>query len=212
MSGIRRKRWAFWVLVAIVVAIATPVIPANKAKGTDEKTETRTSARESFTEWGRATRTVVPPTDEGVWDGTWYYVSRDFIIALWMKTENGKPVAKLQYSSLSSSENFVTDWDGKAEYDYRQAKGKFALDFERRDKDVIEGTWDWTLDVGKSQRIQEGDYRLYRTGDGRFMVMEFVNFERRIQKPGADEVAQADPAWTFKKASKRLVLWDELPF
>ena len=66
--------------------------------------------------------------------------------------------------------------------------------------------------IGGSARIQEGDYTLYRAGDGRAMVLDFSSFEQRIEKPGPDEVATGDPSWTFKKASKRHVLWDELPF
>jgi hypothetical protein len=53
---------------------------------------------------------------------------------------------------------------------------------------------------------------MYRTGDGRFFVMEFDKLERVINLGEEEKVLSSSPSWTFRKASKRLVLWDELPF
>jgi len=167
---------------------------------------------ERFSDWGRETHSVPTPSNVGVWDGTWFYVNRDVRLALWIKTETGKPRVKLRYTSMNSGEGFETDWNGKADYEVRDANGSFTLGIERRDADLIEGRWEWLLTAGRSVRLEEGDYRIYRTGDGRFMAFTFDAFTKTIRSGGKDEVYKGPLSWTFRKASKRLVRWDELPF
>lgn len=169
------------------------------------------SPNEQFTDWGRVTHTVPVASSEGVWDGTWIYVNRDRQIALWFKTEGGAPKVKLRYLDLSSGEGFETDWEGKSEYEVRQSKGRFSLGPTRRDAARIEGHWDWVLEAGKGARIEVGDYHMYRTGDGRYLAMNFEELERTVHGSN-DRVYTGSVSLTFIKVSKRLVLWDELPF
>jgi hypothetical protein len=42
--------------------------------------------------------------------------------------------------------------------------------------------------------------------------MEFDNLERVISRGENERVFSSSPSWSFRKASKRLALWDELPF
>ncbi|HXV75232.1 MAG TPA: hypothetical protein VD788_02865 [Candidatus Polarisedimenticolaceae bacterium] len=206
MPGRRHRRV---VPLLLVLTVATGLGPRAEPPADPPQTK----PQETFTEWGRSTRTVVPPTEAGVWDGTWYYVSRDALIVLWMRTVEDQPQVKLQYRNQGTGEGFVTDWEGNADYRFREAEARFRLNVDRRDPYVITGRWDWQLDSGKGRRIEEGDYSIYRTGDGRFLVVDFADFSRRLESSaGPDRVAASTPSWTFTKASKRLVLWDELPF
>ena len=169
------------------------------------------STQEQFTDWGRATHTVPVASGEGNWDGTWFYVSRDRRMALWIKTENGVPQVKLRYQSLASTEGFETDWDGNASYEVLEAQGKFSLGIKKRDADLIEGHWDWQLAKGKGTRIEIGDFRMFRTGDGRYLAMSFDDLRRHVRGSQEKEYGSS-VSLTFIKVSKRLALWDELPF
>ena len=172
----------------------------------------KTSPDERFTDWGRETHTVPVASNQGVWDGTWFYVNRDVRLAMWIKTEAGTPQVKLRYNSMNTGEGFETDWSGKADYQVRDAVAKFDLGLARRDADVIEGHWEWALKAGSSLRLEEGDYRMYRAGDGRFLALVIDSLTKTLRSGGKDEVYKVPLSWTFRKASKRLVLWDELPF
>jgi len=166
---------------------------------------------ERFTDWGRVTHSVPVASSEGDWDGTWFYVSLDRRMAIWIKTENGVPQVKLHYQSLASTEVFETDWDGNATYDVHEAKGKFSLGLKKREADVIEGHWDWELAVGKGTRVEWGDYRMYRTGDGRYMALSFDDLRHHV-RGGQEKEYGGAVSFTFIKVAKRLALWDELPF
>jgi len=168
--------------------------------------------KESFTDWGRVSRTVIEPSNAGVWDGTWFYVNRDSRLVMWIKTEDGVPQVKVQYRSTASSEGFISDWSGNSSYQLSQANGKFSMNIKNRDANVIEGRWDWSLEGKDSFRIEQGDYRMYRTGDGRFFVLDFSEYSKSLSGRKGERLYETQPSWTFQKASKRLVLWDELPF
>jgi len=193
----------------VVLIGALLALPAQEERQSDK--DKKKTSREFMTEYGRAARSSPEPTDAGVWDGTWYYVNRDIRVAIWLKTEKGKPKIKLRYAGSATLEGFITDWDGTAEYEFREKPGTFSLNIKKRDKDRIVGRWEWKLQLGKNARIEEGDYTLFRTGDGRFMVLEFDEYVRTLRTSKGDRVYRTHPAWTFRKASKRLVLWDELP-
>lgn len=178
-----------------------------------QQTEQPASDRtETFTEYGRTARKVIAPSNAGTWDGTWMYVNRDARMVMWIKSEDGAPQVKFQYLSTSSSEGFATDWTAEAEYTMPLAQGRFSMNVKKRDANVIEGHWDWHLDAEKSSRTEEGDYRMYRTGDGRFFVMDFTDYHKTLVGTRGERVFTTHPSWTFQKVSKRLVLWDELPF
>ena len=170
------------------------------------------SKDDRYSDWGRESHTVPAATGAGVWDGTWFYVNRDEHVALWIKTEGGAPQVKMRYSSLNSGEGFETDWDGRADYQVRDANATFNLGLKRRDADLIEGHWEWGLKAGSALRLEEGDYRMYRAGDGRFLALVFDSLTKTLRSGGKDETYKIPLSWTFRKASKRLVLWDELPF
>ena len=54
---------------------------------------------------------IAERTDAGDWDGTWWYVSRDAKMALWIRTVDGVPELRFQYASKNAPEGFVTDWN-----------------------------------------------------------------------------------------------------
>jgi hypothetical protein len=158
---------------------------------------------------------VVPVerTDRGVWDGTWFYTNRDFRMVLWLRTDQGAPTAKLQFLSTTvPPESFATDWRGEASYTLQKGVGKFLFELTDKDANTIRGNWNWDLDLGDSSRIELGRFTIYRGGDGRLLVVKFEDFER-IHRRGEDyEHYPSQHVMTFRKISKRQVLWDEIPF
>ena len=165
-----------------------------------------------FTDWGRTATKLPESTTAGTWDGTWYHVSRDFRVALWFRTVEGAPQLKLQYMSLAIPEGFLTDWETDAEYVVRENPGKFDLDLERRDAGELAGSWHWVLTAPEGTRTETAKIRFYRAGDGRYLVLQFEDFERKVDRDGKVTRLAVKPVWTFEKASNRLALWDELPF
>lgn len=148
----------------------------------------------------------------GEWDGTWYYVNRDYRMALWLRTVDGKLQHRMQITSLFAPEGFLTDWSGRAEYTTRNTPGVFELKIDEIDDDELRGTWFWDLQFVRSGRREEANVRIYRAGVGRTFVMKFEQFERTIRRGTEEQLMSAPRAWTFIKASKRQVLWEELPF
>ncbi len=114
-------------------------------------------------------------------------------------------------STLRATESFETDWSGKAQYFVQDYPGRFAFTINDVGPDMIEADWDWRLDMRGSSRTEEGLVEMYRAGDGRRLVMFFKEFKRTIDSGGAEKVHEFPQGWTFRKMSKRLVLWEELP-
>jgi hypothetical protein len=161
---------------------------------------------------GTKTLTYPARSDAGEWHGTWYYISRDAKIAIWIRVTDGLPEAKMQYFGVGTAEQFATDWNGHAEYDFKNRhRGVFDLKFEERDANTIKGRWEWTLEKDTT-RIERGDFIMYRAGYGRSFVMRFDNYERIFVSGDREQVWRTDQALTFRKISKRLVMWEELPF
>jgi hypothetical protein len=162
--------------------------------------------------YGLSGKQVPERTDAGNWHGTWYYVSRDFKLAMWIRHEGEVPEVMLRFLSLAAPEGFQTDWAGQAEYPVRTGSGTFRLTVTEGDANTIKGSWDWKLQMGKSARVETGTFTIFRTSDGRSLVMNFDELNRRIERGETKDEMRGAPAWTFRKASKRLALWDELPF
>jgi hypothetical protein len=171
---------------------------------------------------GPAPRAQAPPSpfrgdlklpdknDLGNWDGTWFYVSRDYRMVLWLRTVDGAPQLKLQYMSLASPEGFATDWNGQAEYRVKNTTATFAMAISEGQADEIHGTWDWVLEFGNSSREEHATFRIYRSGDGRSLVVQFEDFSRRVRTGEQVKEYRTELAWTFRKVSKRLVRWEEI--
>ena len=170
-------------------------------------------AQVGFEPRGEVTRFVPPRDDSGSWDGTWWYVSRDHKIALWIRTADGAPQIKLRLFSLIAPEGFETDWTGASEYITKIGPGTFQLALGERDANTIKGTWDWALTAPDSARIEHGTFAMHRTNGGRQLAMVFDELIRTMRRRGRpDDVFTSSPSMTFFLGSKRLVLWDELPF
>jgi hypothetical protein len=172
------------------------------------------AAQEGNMDHFQRSNVVVPErTDEGVWDGTWYYISRDWKIALWIRTTDGSPELQLQFFGFAMAEHFITDWKGHADYDVKGRHfGRFDLATTERDEDTIKGKLDWELTVGEVTRIEQGDFTMYRAGDGRSIVMKFDDYVRLELQGNQRREWRPQQSWTFRKASNRLVMWEELPF
>ncbi len=150
-------------------------------------------------------------TDRGNWDGTWLYVSRDGRLALWMRTSEGKLEAKFRYESYRAAETFETAWDGRADYEAQNHPGTFAVTIEEADADTARGTWLWELKLPGATRFERGRFTLYRADDGRTLVVHFSHYEKKIRRGEREGGFEGEHVIVFRKLSKRLVLWDELP-
>ena len=59
---------------------------------------------------------------------------------------------------------------------------------------------------------QRGEVTIFRTEAGHHLVVHFDKFEFFIGPLTEDWWQPARQSWTFRKSSKRLVRWEELPF
>jgi hypothetical protein len=198
------------------IFIGTILVLALSAGAAGQDTPPTTLTREELpikSSLGRLGLGLPEPTSQGKWDGTWIYISRDVRLALWMAQDEGKPIVKLRFEgTLRGTESFETDWMGKASYFVEDHPGKFAFELKETGPDLIVADWDWELDMRGSSRTEKADIEMYRAGDGRRLVMHFKDFERIVRSGGREKVQDFPQAWTFRKMSRRLVLWEELPF
>jgi hypothetical protein len=162
--------------------------------------------------WKRTSISIPDSTAAGEWDGTWWYVNRDAKLALWIQTVDGKPQVKVQFENLKAIENFTSDWSGIARYTTHNGAGNFALKLSEADANTIKADWDWTFVVGRSTRQERGKVTIFRSGTGRQLVVRFDSFEFYIGPVDEIRWQKADQALTFRKASKRQIRWEELPF
>ncbi len=151
-------------------------------------------------------------TQEGDWDGTWYYTSVEMKMVLWLRTHKGKTAMKLKYESGQRPVTFETDWNGDASYYTAEKPATFQVHVTKSDPGQIEGTWFWETQYGRFPRIEQGTFVLFRALDGRTMMFKFTDFELSMSRQGQPYRSNLPPLWTFLKASKRQALWDEIPF
>lgn len=160
---------------------------------------------------GRKGFDLPPRTDAGDWAGTWYWVSRDAKLAVWIRLEEGRPELKLRYFNTARAESFETDWNVQADYRFQGQPGKFSFELTQRDDKTIRGNWFWELGQGELRRLETARVTLYRSGDGRAMVMNFEDLERSVGGE-AGAVLAYPQVWTLRKASNYERRWEELPF
>ena len=189
-------------VAAAAVAALALAVPAGEEKKTDLK--------------GIGNERVViqmdDPTNAGTFDGAWMYVNRDLQFGMWIRTRNGVPQVKLHYQSHTGTETFETDWNGKAAYYLSGSPVTFELKLDQSNADRITGTWSWVFNIGRSGRSEKANIVMYRTWDGRTLLMDFQNFERTVTLGGHDRVFKLPVVWNWIKISKRELLWDEFPF
>lgn len=152
-------------------------------------------------------------TTEGTFTGTWVYASRDRNIGLWIRLDDdGLPEYRFQVHAVGGKEAFTTDWSGRAEYALAGAPGKFEAIARERDPDRIRGTWEWRVEGSDALRVERGTFDLYRTEDGRQLSLVYPEFERAYREGDREKSWSQPHSIGFVKVSKRLVLWEELPF
>ena len=162
--------------------------------------------------YGRSVVAVGEHTDAGNWTGTWTYVSRDHRFALWLTEDHGKTIAKVRYEGNGRiNEGFETDWNGSALYTVQNLPASFDLKLGKTGPNEITAEWIWDLDMSGSARREKANVEIFRTGDGRQLVIFFKEYERVIESGGRTMRSNSVQAWTFTKRSRRLVLWEELP-
>ena len=160
----------------------------------------------------RVVISMADPTNAGTFDGTWMYSNRDMQFGMWIRTKNGVPQVKLQFQSLASPEAFESDWDGKAAYYLAGSPVTFELKLGTSSADRIAGAWSWVLKAGQTGRSETANIVMYRTWDGRTLLMDFQDYERVLTRGSQDKAIKTANVWNWVKISKRELLWDEFPF
>jgi hypothetical protein len=161
---------------------------------------------------GQSSVKAMARTDRGEWDGTWLHVSRDFRMVVWLRSDSGKPEARVRYLGTKvPPERFDTDWDAQATYSTRKNEGRFSLTFVEADENTVVGDWRWIVDFGDSSREDIGRFTLYRGSDGRMMVFNFSEFEQIQRRGDRTDRIPFENALVFRKVSRRLVEWDAIP-
>ena len=171
-------------------------------------------AQEHDSRFGRSTLGGAERSDAGDWYGTWYYVSRTQKMAIWIRDDDGTPQVKWRLSGTQSGDldSFSTDWSSQGVANDRGQSGTFKLTLDTADQNTIAGNWAWEVRAGKNGRKDTANFELYRSGDGRHAVMRITDWKREFW--GKREYAQTQEykVWTFRKASRREAMWNELPF
>lgn len=199
---VRGRRPAVWIAIAIfALAGALP---------SEGQTENQT---EGLSSRGRYGINAPERTDRGIWPGTWFYTNREAKMALWIRTdENGLPEFKFRYQSRFSPEAFESDWQGQATYELAGYPGSFSFEIVERDENTVRAKWRWEVTFASSEKLEVADILAYRAGDGRKIVFLFEGYKRAMRRDGKTRVSGGPLSWSFQKASKRLVMWEELPF
>lgn len=188
--------------IGVLLASAAIILGAGLSAGASE------NERPVHGQPGQAVR-----TDEGCWEGTWLYLSRDLKMILWIREdEEGVPEVKLRLRTSTTKELIETDWNGKAEYHHQGMPGTFEIRKTRGDRNTIDGEWIWLVEGEDYRRGQEGTFQIYRGTDGRQAVVSFDRFVRFIESGDDKKRHESSNAWGFRKVSRRLVRWEEIGF
>jgi hypothetical protein len=192
--------------IRTVIAAATAATFALSVPAGEQSTDFKGTGNE------RIVIQMADPTNAGSFDGTWMYVNHDMQFGMWIRTKNGVPQVKLQFQSLMTTEAFETDWDGKAAYYLAGSPVTFELKLGPSTTDRITGSWSWVLKAGQTGRSETANVVVYRTWDGRSLLMDFQNFEKKLTRGDQERVFKTPTVWNWIKISKRELLWDEFPF
>jgi hypothetical protein len=190
------------VVLLVLAGLLLPLAPAGLA-----------ADPEVSTVYGRSAVPVPERTDEGEWSGTWFYVSRSRKMALWIRQEDGEIRLRLRLQGQGSDpDSFTTDWDGQAEYDLAGRSGRFSMSFDRKDENTISGSWIWETRVRGAGRVETARFTMYRIALGRQLVWHVTDIDYEHRGRAEQVPAAGEFVWLFRKASRRQVLWNELPF
>ena len=154
-------------------------------------------------------------TSEGNWHGTWQFTSRAERLAFFMRQPDAGPVElRVRFAGTRPYQRFETDWTGSTTYSVAGRPASFELSISERTDDRIRGTITWEIPAsGDVRERRTGHFVLFREFDGRRMQLRVDNFETKRFTP--EEVLDTRVTrleWNFLKRSKRIVLWDELPY
>lgn len=157
-------------------------------------------------------RVIPAKTEEGIFTGTWYYIDREKRFAFFIKEEDGYNLLKIRWK-MRGGEEFETDWNGKCQYMYKGYEGKANLVISNPgDKNELKGEWEWTYSTDTITRIERSKFTLYRAEDGRKLVWMLPDFERVIQNGDQSKKYSYEDLHIFRKASDRIVDWEDIPF
>jgi hypothetical protein len=152
-------------------------------------------------------------TEAGDWNGSWIYNSRNIQIALYMRGRADRPEVKVAYRNLDTAQQFESDWNGQAFYSVAGDPASFALRLTRRDRSRLQGTWNHEYPWRGVRRAEHASVTMFRTEDGRSLVMVLDDRVRARSGPEGETRQQIERGvWTMRKASRRVVRWEELPF
>ncbi len=151
-------------------------------------------------------------TERGEWKGSWVFVSRDEHVAFFMRGPAERPELKVRYEHQTRPEQFETGWDGRAAYFFAGKPGLFEISLEDTSASRLHGSWRREFTLSGTRVAERGAFTIARSGDGRWLLLDFDDL--RLGRQSADGVVQersTSRSWTFRKVSRRVVRWEELP-
>jgi hypothetical protein len=164
---------------------------------------------------------VPPATERGSFTGTWYRVQPGQRQALQVREAPGGEGYELRLY-WRGGEGFEVDtgWSPRHEFVYRGFPGLIVL--EPRELGDGRFVLEWRREqegARGSKMVETGDVEIFRVEDGRKLVW--------LQRPLHRKVTVAEPMaphelkpheeederiWIMRKATRRLVPWDEIPW
>ena len=163
--------------------------------------------------YGKTTIKTPERTDAGDWEGTWFFLSKVHRMVLWMRNQNGVPQIKFRFQGQGvNAQNFETDWNAVGEINVKGRTGVFAMEFDQRDENTISGRWAWDVVQNDAVLTDKAEFIMFRGGEGRQMIWKIQNEPRKTEARSAIKPGSGLLVWTFRKASRRVVLWSEIPF
>ncbi|MEW5805881.1 MAG: hypothetical protein AB1756_00755 [Acidobacteriota bacterium] len=157
-------------------------------------------------------RRVPPPTEKGSFVGTWYYVDRDQQFAIFLMKEGRKVKAKLRWE-MKTGESFETDWDGECRYMYRGNEGIVHFDIANPgNKKRLDGKWLWQYKYGANERKEMATFNIYRAEEGLKLVWLMPDWQKVFREGDKEKKMKFQQMHILRKASERIINWEEIPF
>lgn len=158
---------------------------------------------------------VPPQTDEGSFAGTWYYVDPAYRIAIFIEADKTGLLTLRYKLKAKRGTDFETDAGGLAHY----LEGGVPVEIlftgtPSPDRSVIEGRYEKTAIGKRASRSETGWFRIYRTSNGRSIVLHYPEYHvRETDEQGHTKSStQTDIRMIFRKASEIVIGFDEIPF
>ncbi len=164
-----------------------------------------------------------PETAAGKFEGTWYRVDPENKQALQLRrSADGRGWDLRFYWRTGDEFEIDTNWETHHRFTYKGFPGVLDMVVDRKlstDKRLAVHYRRDQDGANQSHMTEEGDLFIYRVADGRTLVwlQDPLKIDVKVAEPIApyeeDGAKRAEQRmWRFSKVTRRLILWDEIPW